>query len=79
MQGVLNWVSQPAPGQEPPKFEARCELCTCGSCSKLIPGEERPLVLIQRVGGREGLLEQSVLGELVATRATVDGGVCARL
>ncbi|GIL78897.1 hypothetical protein Vretimale_110 [Volvox reticuliferus] len=22
-KGVLNWVSQPAPGQEPPKFEAR--------------------------------------------------------
>lgn len=23
MQGVLHWVGQPKPGQEPPQFEAR--------------------------------------------------------
>ena len=23
VQGVLNWVGQPRPGQEPPRFEAR--------------------------------------------------------
>lgn len=23
IQGVVNWVAQPAPGQDPPRFEAR--------------------------------------------------------